>query len=250
VKSTLHPRRPRFLLNRGFTLIELLVVIAIIALLAAILFPVFARARENARKTSCMNNLKQLGIGVLQYAQDADDVYPTTGAAYADGALWVVQPYLKSTQVLQCPSVNVAGIPSPSSAGYSDYFYNREFGVTQTPLSMATLLKPTLTILDGDSLSGASTNRTGGCVLDNTTGTGTSCAAAGFARIPVYNRHLDGVNLLFADGHVKYAKVPQGPAISCNAESPGRCALSDTIYNHLATFTTSRNAPTFNAINP
>src|SRR5471030_86040 len=62
--------------RRGFTLIELLVVIAIIAILASILFPVFARARENARRASCMSNLKQLGLGYLQYAQDYDESFP------------------------------------------------------------------------------------------------------------------------------------------------------------------------------
>ncbi len=63
---------------KGFTLIELLVVIAIIALLAAIIFPVFARARENARRSSCQSNLKQIGMGFLMYTQDSDEVYPPT----------------------------------------------------------------------------------------------------------------------------------------------------------------------------
>src|SRR5450755_1930358 len=69
-------RKSQFAMRPGFTLIELLVVVAIIALLAAILFPVFARARENARRTSCSSNLKQLGLGVLMYAQDYDEYYP------------------------------------------------------------------------------------------------------------------------------------------------------------------------------
>ena len=64
--------------TRGFTLIELLVVIAIISVLAAILFPVFARARENARRTSCLSNLKQIGLAFLQYTQDYDEAYPLT----------------------------------------------------------------------------------------------------------------------------------------------------------------------------
>lgn len=231
-------------------MIELLVVIAIIALLAAILFPVFARARENARKSSCQNNLKQLGIGILQYTQDADETYPTTGNAYVDGALWVVQPYVKSTQLLQCPSESTAANPSHSSANYSDYYYNREFGITTAALTQAALLRPSLTILVGDSLSGASTNRTGGCVLDNITGTATGCGAAGPARMPAYNRHLDGANLLFSDGHVKFAKIPQATPVSCNAEVPGRCVNAANIHNHLVSFAVSGNNPTFNAINP
>lgn len=93
--------------KRAFTLIELLVVIAIIALLAAILFPVFARARENARKSSCANNLKQLGVAALQYVQDFDETYsgsfmphPAGRVSYAE----VLFPYMKSVQILTCPS--------------------------------------------------------------------------------------------------------------------------------------------------
>jgi prepilin-type N-terminal cleavage/methylation domain-containing protein/prepilin-type processing-associated H-X9-DG protein len=98
--------------KRGFTLIELLVVIAIIALLAAILFPVFARARENARKSSCSNNLKQIGVGMLQYQQDYDE---TTVPGIIDvpgglvGWIQIIQPYVKSTQSFQCPSDSYRG---------------------------------------------------------------------------------------------------------------------------------------------
>ena len=238
--------------RKAFTLIELLVVIAIIAILAAILFPVFSRARENARKTSCQNNLKQLGIGVLQYTQDFDESFPTTGTTHTLSALWVIQPYVKSTQVLQCPSESTAGNASPSSANYSDYFYNREFGVSTSPLQQSSLLKPTLTILMGDSLAGASTNRTGGCTLDPTLGvtTGTGCGAAGLAQMPAFNRHLEGVNLLFTDGHVKFAKLPQTPAVACYPGDPNRCVVADNIYNHLTGFSTSGNNMTFNAVNP
>jgi len=126
-------------LRRGFTLIELLVVIAIIAILAAILFPAFAKARENARRASCMSNLKQIGIGIMQYTQDYDETYPqyvpgkvthnaktnrpTAGVppkvpsqlfVTNDGDTWnddywvtwmdSVYPYAKSLQVFQCPS--------------------------------------------------------------------------------------------------------------------------------------------------
>ena len=91
--------------RRGFTLIELLVVIAIIAILAAILFPVFARARENARKSTCQSNLKQIGTGLIMYAQDYDQRYLYY---YGDGNLWVVklQPYVKNSRVFICPSSN------------------------------------------------------------------------------------------------------------------------------------------------
>ncbi len=131
--------------QRGFTLIELLVVIAIIAILAAILFPVFAQARENARKASCMSNLKQLGLAWLQYAGDYDERgVPWSGngcsgncapglgnpggrpAVGINAFIWqeILQPYTKSTQVLRCPSVdsvtstytysaNIGGVSEP-----------------------------------------------------------------------------------------------------------------------------------------
>src|SRR3712207_5626414 len=90
----------------GFTLIELLVVIAIIAILAAILFPVFAKARENARRASCQSNLKQIGLGFAQYVQDYDGVYPKDEGGNNANFAWaaVLQPYLKSTQIYNCPS--------------------------------------------------------------------------------------------------------------------------------------------------
>jgi len=98
---------------KGFTLIELLVVIAIIAILAAILFPVFARAREKARQSACLSNMKQLGLGMLMYAQDYDErlgresfyYYGTSVSPYARA--WFgdyIQPYVKNRQLLECPS--------------------------------------------------------------------------------------------------------------------------------------------------
>jgi len=98
--------------KRGFTLIELLVVIAIIALLAAILFPVFGRARENARRISCMSNMKQIGLGILQYSQDYDEFLPpsrNSPAGVATPWQWIIQPYLKSTQLFKCPSNQQTG---------------------------------------------------------------------------------------------------------------------------------------------
>jgi prepilin-type N-terminal cleavage/methylation domain-containing protein len=96
--------------RKGFTLIELLVVVAILALLAAILFPVFSRARENGKRASCQSNLKQIGLGILQYVQDYDERMPfvligATPSGTASGR-WIhtVQPYFKSYALLRCPS--------------------------------------------------------------------------------------------------------------------------------------------------
>src|SRR4028119_825727 len=106
-------RRPT---HRGFTLIELLVVIAIIAILASILFPVFARARENARRSSCQSNLKQIGLGILQYVQDYDERYkPSSGISYAYSWHTLIQPYVKSAQLFSCPSNTTTGSVNPTA---------------------------------------------------------------------------------------------------------------------------------------
>jgi prepilin-type N-terminal cleavage/methylation domain-containing protein/prepilin-type processing-associated H-X9-DG protein len=104
-------------ISSGFTLIELLVVIAIIAILAAILFPVFARARENARRASCQSNIKQILLGVTQYTQDYDERFPRPIAVSPALAQWsdLLQPYLKSTQIFECPS---------TTKGFVSYYGN------------------------------------------------------------------------------------------------------------------------------
>ena len=96
--------------TRGFTLIELLVVIAIIAILAAILFPAFAKARESARRASCSSNLKQIGLALMQYSQEYDERLPG-GAENGGNYAWsyVIQPYVKSTDLFRCPSNTNSG---------------------------------------------------------------------------------------------------------------------------------------------
>ena len=156
----------------GFTLIELLVVIAIIAILAAILFPAFARARENARKASCQSNLKQIGLGLLQYNQDYDETFPnmvSNGGSYY-GWVQLVQPYIKSYQLFQCPSEPTSGstiISQPyanayypdkgtslNEADHTDYAYNGlagdppGFGLTGAKISQ--MQQPSTGILVND----------------------------------------------------------------------------------------------------
>lgn len=139
-----HPRQGAF----GFTLIELLVVIAIIAILAAILFPVFAQAREKARQTSCMSNTKNLVTGWLMYAQDADETtipYSTTGGSYSGQAFaWnkVIQPYVKNKQILLCPS---------NSDKVTGFTYN--FTMAQNGKSLAAIQLLTQTPVFADCVS-------------------------------------------------------------------------------------------------
>jgi len=108
--------------RKGFTLIELLVVIAIIAILAAILFPVFAKVREKARQTSCLSNEKQLGLGFVQYEQDNNETMPyDTSGGYYDEQGWAgeIYPYVKSAGVFVCPD----DAYKSSTPGYSEVSY-------------------------------------------------------------------------------------------------------------------------------
>jgi len=114
--------------RRGFTLIELLVVIAIIAILAAILFPVFAQAREKARGISCLSNNKQVGLAFMQYVQDYDETFPPSRIALSPNdsgtrtTPWTVQiyPYMKNIQIVECPSDTTA-IPNPNANSWASW---------------------------------------------------------------------------------------------------------------------------------
>lgn len=144
----------------GFTLIELLIVVAIIGILAALLFPVFARARENARRASCQSNLKQLGLGFLQYAQDYDEKLPCgtrattiSGVTFTTGIGWSGQiyNYVKNSQVYACPSDTTRATVGTSVVSYA---YNLNipgfnYGVTTSYnlTSISILQAPTLTVL-------------------------------------------------------------------------------------------------------
>ena len=208
----------------AFTLIELLVVIAIIAILAAILFPVFARARENARRSSCMSNMKQIGLGLLQYSQDYDEAIMPYKNSIA-GWRTHVQPYIKSTQVFACPSAgnrtpggtvtaaNPGGTAydgSPISYagnyitgyGYGAPDYNRGWGyfsyetnaVPPVTLAMFDYVASTIAVVEVERTRDYRINMasTGSCSNDyDNYGT---C---------LWSKHLQTANYLFADGHAK-----------------------------------------------
>jgi prepilin-type N-terminal cleavage/methylation domain-containing protein/prepilin-type processing-associated H-X9-DG protein len=134
----------------AFTLIELLVVIAIIAILAAILFPVFQKVRENARRTACLSNEKQIGLGILQYNQDYDEKYIAGGNKYGRGSGWAGQlyPYVKSTAVFRCPddSTNLPGtnVSYGLNAQFSPY---NGAGTGSNGISLAQINSPAKTVL-------------------------------------------------------------------------------------------------------
>jgi prepilin-type N-terminal cleavage/methylation domain-containing protein/prepilin-type processing-associated H-X9-DG protein len=140
-------------MRRGFTLIELLVVIAIIAILAAILFPVFAKAREKARQSSCLSNVRQITHALLQYAQDYDEVLPMLYdiGVPRHGLIQTTQPYVKSFQVHDCPSADVKSL-----TGTADYIGNRSYGYTGVMVSngacayLGQILRPAEIVMMGD----------------------------------------------------------------------------------------------------
>ena len=197
------------MMRRGFTLIELLVVIAIIAILAAILFPVFARAREKARQTSCLSNLKQIALGNLMYAQDYDErlgywrISVPAGTPNAETATdgtgtflywyWTLQPYLKNQQMLVCPSRIPFGSGCRGTRGaYTGIVY--EAGV-----SLADIQHPAELIANND------TNCYRRCTwAEYSTPTAHAFSHTDWAAI--HRRHNDGANASFFDGHAKWVK--------------------------------------------
>jgi prepilin-type N-terminal cleavage/methylation domain-containing protein/prepilin-type processing-associated H-X9-DG protein len=242
--------------QRGFTLIELLVVIAIIAILAAILFPVFAKAREKARQTACTSNLKQIMLAWSMYAQDYDErlipyAFPKNdgtcdGSSCGYASVWTVtlQPYIKNTGVLKCPS-------DQHDIGYT---YNAELPRTtgsggNRPLGGIQIVAQSPVFIDANGIN----NPTGGiqCLaffIDQgnytlsgrklntptnllalpgwTSAGGGGCPNAGSLEArPNPGRHVDGAVYGMADGHVKWFRYATSPVCNPPAPVPARDGL-------------------------
>ncbi|NPV48083.1 MAG: prepilin-type N-terminal cleavage/methylation domain-containing protein [Armatimonadetes bacterium] len=184
--------------RRGFTLIELLVVIAIIAILAAILFPVFAKARAKARQTSCLSNVKQISLALIMYAQDYDECYPVTDH-YTGYDWWQpLQAYVKNTQLFRCPAYKADPVNEPAT----DYLLN---GLFAHGSSMAVFSAPAEQISIAVRRQGT---RYSGYHPWPDDGTSWSNLAAYsyFESLIATTIHNDGSNYGFADGHAKWYK--------------------------------------------
>jgi len=266
--------------QKGFTLIELLVVIAIIAILAAILFPVFAKVREKARQTSCLSNEKQLGLAFVQYSEDYDEHLPvglTNVHGFTDGEGWAgtIYPYVKSTGAFKCPddpsnSLNYFGAP------YISYVYNGQQIARPTSsgginASVASYVSPSVTVLlcegFGEPANISQTNEgvqsiatetgngwcsatsdgveeyncwDGSVALQLGTGNGTRNYNVTWA--PAGGVHSGGSNYLMSDGHAKWLQL--------SAVSTGTIAASSTnsqgannSYNSVAAGTGNLTGP-------
>ncbi|MEO7719030.1 MAG: DUF1559 domain-containing protein [Capsulimonas sp.] len=226
--------------RKAFTLIELLVVIAIIAILAAILFPVFAKAREKARQISCLSNLKQLGLGMLQYNQDSDESFPRSNCP-PDRDNWaqVIYPYVKSMNVYKCPDNpdgarfdptnrwnNGAGTQNvtwmgqtnwltgsqaiPSSYGMSNFIGAFELNGGRA-LSQANINAPANKILLAERYGNNNGAKVPGCNQPpaNQDGMGwsdwdtTNTSTTWSYACELYVPHTKQSNFLFADGHAR-----------------------------------------------
>jgi prepilin-type N-terminal cleavage/methylation domain-containing protein/prepilin-type processing-associated H-X9-DG protein len=209
--------------RRGFTLIELLVVIAIIAILAAILFPVFSQARDKARQASCQSNLRQYATATFMYLQDYDETFPMS--AYLNATCvatfyWQVQPYVKNDAVTRCPSAPEAmdvvsmfagaGGACPNTPRFTSYSVNLDLfadGFAGRPaIGLAALNDPagTATLYDGDVVADRSQ--------------------------PVQARHSGNFDAIFADGHVRAIQATEtGASTQFSTTGVGRAVKLYTI---------------------
>jgi prepilin-type N-terminal cleavage/methylation domain-containing protein/prepilin-type processing-associated H-X9-DG protein len=198
----------------GFTLIELLVVIAIIAIIAAILFPVFALAREKARQATCQSNLKQISLATKMYQQDYDEMYPpgiVPAGAGIVSALTLLQPYARNTSIFHCPDdptgeIDLRALGDVATSSYSVNHrvcrvplyleLNPTHPAAGLPLTEAAIRQPAAITLLFDAINDSPPPKT--------------------HVVPRY-RHSDGANVLFCDGHVKWYQR-NGPPLGCQVD--------------------------------
>ncbi len=239
----------------GFTLIELLVVIAIIAILAAILFPVFSRARENARRASCLSNMKQIGLGVAMYTQDYDETlvsyrYISPTGTVIIGWTEALQPYVKSRQMFVCPSAKkvsgcasngndptyypvttptTASKPSFGSYGYNYYYLGADGGTSPNRFlvdyKLAAVERPTETVLANEVTGVWGVGPSYPPALWAAPRTGACEASITTFRQQNALWHFDGTNVIFVDGHAKFMKYTQ------LGDSDGNGTLDDGYYD-------------------
>lgn len=202
--------------QRAFTLIELLIVIAIIAILAAILFPVFASAREKARQVACLSNLKQIGLAYSQYEQDYDETVPCGDNDYGFGTGWagMIYPYVKSTQVYLCPNDVTAG--DVCSYAVNSNMVGWTSAKTPIPAQISMMAGPASTVLLFEVT---------GCGIAN----GTWTIPKDFKQSPAGNG-LDGFNNLQGATY----KIPVSATSSCAAcEKYATGLMGNTCINNV-----------------
>ena len=199
--------------KRGFTLIELLVVIAIIAILAAILFPVFARAREKARQTSCLSNIKQLALSMLMYVQDYDERFTVERNVFLDegGRRWyqAIMPYVQNEQVFFCPSVerysawggygyNGWGTTGSNGLGYRHEFDSGGAAGAQGPIRLGQVEQPASMMMLAEPTGNTYILRARNTSLSHLPG----------------DPHNGGTNVAHVDGHAKWYRAETFKPIS------------------------------------